>query len=197
MHTQTHTLPLRKECAWLAEQSGRGAFRPGAEGEVDVGRENGEGVTHDFQAILCQGCITLQCWQSLPHSPSSLPPSIFLIPLFSLILHRELDHNDISGTIEDTNGAFSGLDSLNKLWVSPLTLHFNSFRCFSAPTPQSLSAALQKRAETEISFSPACFPSNVVTLLCQPSLASLQCLRYLSPQEPSSVQHYPRCSSNI
>ncbi|CAL9705027.1 unnamed protein product [Knipowitschia caucasica] len=27
----------------------------------------------------------------------------------------ELDHNDIAGTIEDTNGAFSGLDSLNKL----------------------------------------------------------------------------------
>ncbi|KAM4587097.1 LOW QUALITY PROTEIN: leucine-rich repeats and immunoglobulin-like domains protein 1 [Odontesthes bonariensis] len=27
----------------------------------------------------------------------------------------ELDHNDISGTIEDTNGAFSGLDKLNKL----------------------------------------------------------------------------------
>ncbi|XP_058487122.1 leucine-rich repeats and immunoglobulin-like domains protein 1 [Solea solea] len=27
----------------------------------------------------------------------------------------ELDHNDISGTIEDTNGAFSGLDSLNML----------------------------------------------------------------------------------
>ncbi|KAJ7998959.1 hypothetical protein DPEC_G00210400 [Dallia pectoralis] len=27
----------------------------------------------------------------------------------------ELDHNDISGTIEDTNGAFSGLDNLNKL----------------------------------------------------------------------------------
>uniref|UniRef100_A0A3Q4I218 Leucine-rich repeats and immunoglobulin-like domains 1 n=1 Tax=Neolamprologus brichardi TaxID=32507 RepID=A0A3Q4I218_NEOBR len=27
----------------------------------------------------------------------------------------ELDHNDISGTIEDTNGAFSGLDSLIKL----------------------------------------------------------------------------------
>ncbi|KAM6928381.1 leucine-rich repeats and immunoglobulin-like domains protein 1 [Xenentodon cancila] len=27
----------------------------------------------------------------------------------------ELDHNDISGTIEDTNGAFSGLDRLNKL----------------------------------------------------------------------------------
>ncbi|XP_036387599.1 leucine-rich repeats and immunoglobulin-like domains protein 1 isoform X2 [Megalops cyprinoides] len=27
----------------------------------------------------------------------------------------ELDHNDISGTIEDTNGAFTGLDSLNKL----------------------------------------------------------------------------------
>ncbi|XP_030632873.1 LOW QUALITY PROTEIN: leucine-rich repeats and immunoglobulin-like domains protein 1 [Chanos chanos] len=27
----------------------------------------------------------------------------------------ELDHNDISGTIEDTNGAFTGLDNLNKL----------------------------------------------------------------------------------
>ncbi|CAG5983585.1 unnamed protein product [Menidia menidia] len=27
----------------------------------------------------------------------------------------ELDHNDISGTIEDTNGAFSGLDRLSKL----------------------------------------------------------------------------------
>ena len=30
-------------------------------------------------------------------------------------LHRELDHNDISGTIEDTNGAFAGLDNLRKL----------------------------------------------------------------------------------
>ncbi|XP_077059212.1 leucine-rich repeats and immunoglobulin-like domains protein 1 [Siphateles boraxobius] len=27
----------------------------------------------------------------------------------------ELDHNDISGTIEDTNGAFTGLENLNKL----------------------------------------------------------------------------------
>uniref|UniRef100_A0AAQ5YLM8 Ig-like domain-containing protein n=1 Tax=Amphiprion ocellaris TaxID=80972 RepID=A0AAQ5YLM8_AMPOC len=35
----------------------------------------------------------------------------------------ELDHNDISGTIEDTNGAFSGLDSLNNLIQS------NSFLC--------------------------------------------------------------------
>ncbi|KAM8756384.1 leucine-rich repeats and immunoglobulin-like domains protein 1 [Acanthopagrus schlegelii] len=31
------------------------------------------------------------------------------------VRNLELDHNDISGTIEDTNGAFSGLDSLNKL----------------------------------------------------------------------------------
>uniref|UniRef100_A0A8B9LH69 Leucine-rich repeats and immunoglobulin-like domains 1 n=1 Tax=Astyanax mexicanus TaxID=7994 RepID=A0A8B9LH69_ASTMX len=30
-------------------------------------------------------------------------------------LRLELDHNDISGTIEDTNGAFAGLDSLRKL----------------------------------------------------------------------------------
>lgn len=50
-----------------------------------------------------------------PRSLPSLPPSTFLILLFSFILHRELDHNDISGTIEDTNGVFSGLDSLNKL----------------------------------------------------------------------------------
>lgn len=33
-------------------------------------------------------------------------------------LPRELDHNDISGTIEDTNGAFTGLENLSKLWVS-------------------------------------------------------------------------------
>lgn len=72
----------------------------------------GEGVTRDFQTSLCQGCETLERWQALSLL-SSFPPS--LIPLFSLILHRELDHNDISGTIEDTNGAFSGLDSLNKL----------------------------------------------------------------------------------
>ncbi|KAM8868367.1 leucine-rich repeats and immunoglobulin-like domains protein 1 [Synchiropus picturatus] len=31
------------------------------------------------------------------------------------VRNLELDHNDISGTIEDTNGAFAGLDSLNKL----------------------------------------------------------------------------------
>ncbi|XP_061779809.2 leucine-rich repeats and immunoglobulin-like domains protein 1 isoform X1 [Nerophis lumbriciformis] len=31
------------------------------------------------------------------------------------VRNLELDHNDISGTIEDTNGAFSGLDSLSKL----------------------------------------------------------------------------------
>lgn len=55
----------------------------------------------------------LQRWQS-PSLLSSFPLA-FLPPLFSLILHRELDHNDISGTIEDTNGAFSGLDSLTKL----------------------------------------------------------------------------------
>lgn len=76
----------------------------------------GEGVTHDFQTSLCQGRETLQCWQTL--SPfSSFPPLSFHLsyPPLSLILHRELDHNDISGTIEDTNGAFSGLDSLNKL----------------------------------------------------------------------------------
>lgn len=30
-------------------------------------------------------------------------------------LPRELDHNDISGTIEDTNGAFTGLENLSKL----------------------------------------------------------------------------------
>lgn len=31
------------------------------------------------------------------------------------LLPRDLDHNEISGTIEDTSGAFTGLDSLSKL----------------------------------------------------------------------------------
>lgn len=43
-------------------------------------------------------------------SVSLLFVSVSLAPL-----HRELDHNDISGTIEDTSGAFAGLDSLRKL----------------------------------------------------------------------------------
>lgn len=30
-------------------------------------------------------------------------------------LLRDLDHNEISGTIEDTSGAFMGLDNLSKL----------------------------------------------------------------------------------
>lgn len=30
-------------------------------------------------------------------------------------LLRDLDHNEISGTIEDTSGAFTGLDNLSKL----------------------------------------------------------------------------------
>lgn len=33
----------------------------------------------------------------------------------SYLLPRDLDHNEISGTIEDTSGAFTGLDSLSKL----------------------------------------------------------------------------------
>uniref|UniRef100_A0A2K6UGX0 Leucine rich repeats and immunoglobulin like domains 1 n=1 Tax=Saimiri boliviensis boliviensis TaxID=39432 RepID=A0A2K6UGX0_SAIBB len=45
----------------------------------------------------------------------------------------DLDHNEISGTIEDTSGAFSGLDSLSKLLLlepSP------SADCSSPPQPQ-------------------------------------------------------------
>lgn len=49
----------------------------------------------------------------------------FLISFFFLC--RELDHNDISGTIEDTNGAFTGLENLNKLWVSHVLLYHFSF----------------------------------------------------------------------
>lgn len=66
-------------------------------------------VTHDFQTGLSNASVLAK------PVPVLLLPSRFLIPLFSLILRRELDHNDISGTIEDTNGAFSGLDSLTKL----------------------------------------------------------------------------------
>lgn len=77
-------------------------------GVVVCGVSNGEGVTHDFETGLRNAPV-------LAEPGPLLLPSLFLIPLFSLALHRELDHNDISGTIEDTNGAFSGLDSLNKL----------------------------------------------------------------------------------
>lgn len=66
-----------------------------------------EGVTHDFQTGLCNASV-------LAKPVPLLLPSLSYPP-FSLILHRELDLNDISGTIEDTNGAFSGLDSLTKL----------------------------------------------------------------------------------
>lgn len=37
------------------------------------------------------------------------------IELTVCLLPRDLDHNEISGTIEDTSGAFGGLDSLSKL----------------------------------------------------------------------------------
>lgn len=67
------------------------------------------GVTHDFQTGLSNAPVLAK------PVPALLLPSRFLTPLFSLTLHRELDHNDIAGTIEDTNGAFSGLDSLTKL----------------------------------------------------------------------------------
>lgn len=35
--------------------------------------------------------------------------------LASCLLLRDLDHNEISGTIEDTSGVFVGLDNLSKL----------------------------------------------------------------------------------
>lgn len=44
----------------------------------------------------------------------SLPTADWMLSLLSL-LPRDLDHNEISGTIEDTSGAFTGLDSLSKL----------------------------------------------------------------------------------
>ncbi|XP_012329179.2 leucine-rich repeats and immunoglobulin-like domains protein 1 isoform X3 [Aotus nancymaae] len=46
----------------------------------------------------------------------------------------DLDHNEISGTIEDTSGAFSGLDSLSKL--SLLLEPSPSADCSSPPQPQ-------------------------------------------------------------
>lgn len=83
------------KCAWLAEQSQ-------SWGQVQRG-ERGEAVTSE------------RCFSAGPARPCSPSFPLHLIPLFSLTLHRELDHNDISGTIEDTMGAFSGLDSLTKL----------------------------------------------------------------------------------
>lgn len=106
--TSKHALPLlllsngRTRLVDRAEP----ILRPGAAGGWGVawseGVSNGEGVTHDFHTGLSNASVLAK-------------PVLVLIPLFSLILHRELDHNDISGTIEDTNGAFSGLDSLTKL----------------------------------------------------------------------------------
>lgn len=77
----TTTTPLRKECAWLAEQSGRGALKARCRGWGWSGV--GWGVTRDFQSSLCQGCETLQRWQALSPVPS---PSFHLSypPLFSL-----------------------------------------------------------------------------------------------------------------
>ncbi|XP_038627960.1 leucine-rich repeats and immunoglobulin-like domains protein 1 isoform X3 [Tachyglossus aculeatus] len=43
----------------------------------------------------------------------------------------DLDHNEISGTIEDTNGAFTGLDSLNKLTLFGNKIKSVAKRAFS------------------------------------------------------------------
>ncbi len=42
-----------------------------------------------------------------------------------------MDHNDISGIIEDTNGAFTGLENLNKLWVSHVLFYLNHHFSFT------------------------------------------------------------------
>ncbi|GLD69925.1 leucine-rich repeats and immunoglobulin-like domains protein 1 isoform X1 [Lates japonicus] len=58
-------------------------------------------------------CLGISTPSGLGHNPPATSPRE---PSEGLkALRPELDHNDISGTIEDTNGAFSGLDSLNKL----------------------------------------------------------------------------------
>lgn len=74
--------PPRKECAWLAEQSGKGVLKARCRGGRRMGGVviNGKRVTRDFQTVLCQGYVTLRCWQGL--SLSSYAPLPFL-PSFS------------------------------------------------------------------------------------------------------------------
>lgn len=43
--------------------------------------------------------------------------SHWFLSLYPFPLNRDLKNNEISWTIEDMNGAFSGLDKLTKLWV--------------------------------------------------------------------------------
>ncbi|XP_023609805.1 leucine-rich repeats and immunoglobulin-like domains protein 1 [Myotis lucifugus] len=57
---------------------------------------------------------------------------VFLpVPLKSISMSRDLGHNEISGTIEDTSGAFTGLDSLSKLSLSGNKIKSVAKRAFS------------------------------------------------------------------
>ncbi|XP_028335569.1 leucine-rich repeats and immunoglobulin-like domains protein 1 isoform X1 [Physeter macrocephalus] len=47
------------------------------------------------------------------------------------LVARDLDHNEISGTIEDTSGAFTGLESLSKLTLSGNKIKSVAKRAFS------------------------------------------------------------------
>lgn len=107
-HAHLFSTSVRKHCAWLAEQSSRGSLKARCRW--------GGGLLEQPLPGLWNPSVTADC-------------SFFLSPRSSLFLHRELDRNDISGTIEDTNGAFSGLDKLKKLWVLPLS----SFALSSIP----------------------------------------------------------------
>lgn len=69
------------------------------------------------ERLLLSVCFLTRCRRQAVLLPNAYhltsSSASFLISFF--ILCRELDHNDISGTIEDTNGAFGGLENLNKL----------------------------------------------------------------------------------
>lgn len=90
--------------------------------ELEGGGKERRRVERALQTRCVSGSVCVQP-VTLNHMPAKsietgprLLYSISLHTLFlSLSVYRELDHNDISGTIEDTSGAFTGLKKLRKL----------------------------------------------------------------------------------
>lgn len=94
----------------------------------------------DWCCFAAGPCIFCNCQEKMGSSHVAL---YSFLPLFVTVtlglrhwfwalscpLPRELDHNDISGTIEDTNGAFTGLENLSKLWVSLALNSASQFCC--------------------------------------------------------------------
>ncbi|KAB1269925.1 Leucine-rich repeats and immunoglobulin-like domains protein 3 [Camelus dromedarius] len=80
---------------------------------------------------------------SLKRTPVSLVKSLVLVSVTFLLLIRDLKNNEISWTIEDMNGAFSGLDKLRRL-----TLQGNRIRSITKKAFSGLDALEHLRPVT-------------------------------------------------